>query len=211
MVGGLLTVATPPLEDIQSHQQPPVRADRCEQRRDRTVPGVWHHSQADPTRAAFPTGHPVVSSKTPEASAKTHTHNWCGRQRQAANTTQRFEAQRLLASLGGVRDCSAVPLRYTHRSPSLNPQGDPRKWAKTWGQTRATPAAGGVPKTQSKNANKIPEARVKCTENIRYDSSQRKEQIKDTVITQRTVEWCRESQVDHPNHDPIAPSGSRDR
>jgi len=62
---------------------------------------VWHHSQADPTRAAFPTGHPVVSSKTPEASAKTHTHNWCGRQRQATNTTQRCEAQRLLASLGG--------------------------------------------------------------------------------------------------------------
>jgi len=40
---------------------------------------LWHHSQADPTRAAFPTGHPVVSSKTPEVSAKTHTHNWCGR------------------------------------------------------------------------------------------------------------------------------------
>jgi len=172
----------------------------------------WPHSQADPTRAAFPTGHPVVSSKTPEASAKTHTHNWCARQRQAPNTTQRCEAQRLLASLEGVRDCSAVPLRYTHRSPSLNPQGDPRKWAKTWGQARATPAAGGVPKTQSKHANKMPEARVKCTENIRYDSSQRKEQIKDTVITQRTVEWYfRESQVDHPNHDPIAPSGSRDR
>jgi len=39
------------------------------------VTGLWYHSQADPTRAAFPTGHPVVSSKTPEASAKTHTHN----------------------------------------------------------------------------------------------------------------------------------------
>jgi len=62
---------------------------------------LWYHSQADPTRAAFPTGHPVVSSKTPKVSAKTHTHNWCGRQIQAANTTQRCEAQRLLASLGG--------------------------------------------------------------------------------------------------------------
>jgi len=62
---------------------------------------LWYHSQADPTRAAFPTGHPVVSSKTPDVSAKTHTHNWCGRHRQAANTTQRCEAQRLLASLGG--------------------------------------------------------------------------------------------------------------
>ena len=172
---------------------------------------MWYHSQADPTRAAFPTGHPVVSSKTPESSAKTHTHNWCGRQIQAANTTQRCEAQRLLSS-PGVRDCSAVPLRYTHRSSSLNPQGDPRKWAKNRGQTRATPAAGGVPKNQSKHANKIPEARVRCTENIRYDSSQRKERIRDTDITQRTVQWYfRESQVDHPNHDPIAPSGSRDR
>jgi len=112
----------------------------------------------------------------------------------------------------GVRDCSAVPLRYTHRSPSHNPQGDPRKWNKNRDQTRATPAAGGVPKTQSKHANKIPEASVKCTENIRYDSSQRKEQIKDTVITQSTVQWYfRESQVDHPNHDQIPPSGSRDR
>ena len=173
---------------------------------------MLYHSQADPTRAAFPTGHPVVSSKTPEASAKTRTHNWGGRQSQAANASQRCEAQRLLTSLGEVRDCSAVPLRYTHRSPSLNPQGDPRKWAKNRRQTRATPAAEGVPKTQSKHANKIPEARVKCTENIRYDSSQRKEQIKDTVITQRTVQWYfRESQVDHPNHDPIASSGSRDR
>jgi len=80
------------------------------------------------------------------------------------------------------------------------------------GQTRATTAAGGGPKTQSKHAYKFPEARVRCTENIRYDSSQRKEQIKDTVITQRTVEWYfRASQVDHPNHHPIAPSGSRDR
>jgi len=173
---------------------------------------LWHQSQAEPTRAAFPTGHPVVSSKTPKASAKTHTNNWCGRQRQATSTTQRCEAQRLLASLGRVRDCFAVPLRYTHRSPSLNPPGDPRKWAKNRGQTRATPAAGGVPKTQSKHANKIPEARVRCTENIRYDSSQRKEQSKDTVITQRTVEGTfRESQVDHPNHDPIALSGSRDQ
>jgi len=34
---------------------------------------VWHHSQADPTRAALPSGHPVVSSKTPDASAKTRT------------------------------------------------------------------------------------------------------------------------------------------
>jgi len=173
---------------------------------------MWYHSQADPTRAAFPTGHPVVSSKTPEASAKTHTHNWSGRQRQAANTTHRCEAQRLLASLGGVRDCSAVPLRYTHRSPSLNPQVDPPKWDKNRGQTRATPAAGGVPKTQSEHANKIPEARVRCTENIKYDSSQQKEQIKDTFITQKTVKWYfRESQVDHPDHDPIAPSGSHDR
>jgi len=171
-----------------------------------------HHSQADPTRAAFPTGHPVVSSKTPQASAKTHRHNWCGRKGQEAHTTQRCEAQRLLASLGGVRDCSAVPLRYTHRSPFLNSQRDPRKWAKNRGQTRATPAAGDVPKTQSKHANKIPEARVRCTKNIEYDSSQRKEQIKDTVITQKTVEWYfRESQVDHPNHDPIAQNGSRDR
>jgi len=64
-------------------------------------PELWYHSQADPTRAAETTGHPVVSSKTPEVSAKTHTHNWCGRQRQAANTTQRCEAQLLLASLGG--------------------------------------------------------------------------------------------------------------
>jgi len=67
----------------------------------------------------------------------------------------------------GDRDCSAVPLRYTHRSPSLNRQGDPRKWAKNRGQTRATPATAGVPKTQSLHANKIPEARVRCTENIR--------------------------------------------
>ena len=85
-------------------------------------------------------------------------------------------------------------------------------WAKNRGQTRATPAAGGVPKTQSKHANKIPEARLRCTENIRNDSSQRKEQIKDTGITQKTVEWYfRESQVDRPNHDPIAQNGSRDR
>jgi len=79
--------------------------------------------------------------------------------------------------------------RTSHLSPSLNPEGDPCKWAKNRGQTRATPAAGGVPKTQSKHANKIPEARVRCIENIKYDSSQRKEQIKDTVITQRTVQW----------------------
>jgi len=112
----------------------------------------------------------------------------------------------------GIRDCPAVPLRYTHRSPSLNPQGDPQKWAKNRGQTRATPAAGGVPKTQSKHANKIPVARVRRAENIRCDSSQREEQTKDTVITQRTVEWYfRESQVDHPNHDSILPRGSRIR
>jgi len=30
---------------------------------------------------------------------------------------------------------------------------------------------------------------VRCTENIRYDSSQRKEQIKDMLITQRTIKW----------------------
>ena len=111
------------------------------------LPALCHHSQADPTRAAFPTGNPVVSSKTPESSANTHTNNWCGRQRQAANTTQRSEAQHLLASLGGVRDCSAVPLRYAHRSPFLNPQGEPRKRAKNRCQTRATAAAGGMPKT----------------------------------------------------------------
>ena len=150
---------------------------------------LWHHSQADPTRAAFPTGHPVVSSKTPEVSAKTHTHNWCGRQRQAANTTKRCEAHRLLASLGGFgtallsrSDIPTCPLPSTLR-------GTLASGPKNRGQTRATPAAGGVPKTQSKHANKIPEARVRCTENISYDSSQRKEQIKDMVITQRTVQW----------------------
>jgi len=59
------------------------------------------HRHADRTGAVVPSVRSVVSSKTPEASAKTHTHNWCGRKRQAANTTQRCEAQRLLASLGG--------------------------------------------------------------------------------------------------------------
>jgi len=86
---------------------------------------LWYHSQADPTRAAFPTGHPVVSSMTPEVSANTHTHNWFGRQRQAANTTQRFEAQRLLASLGGFgtallsrSDIPTCPLPQSSGGPS---------------------------------------------------------------------------------------------
>jgi len=160
---------------------------------------MWHNSQADPTRAAFPTGHPVVSSKIPEASARTHTHNWCGWQRQAANTTQRCEAQRLLASLGGVRDCSAASLRYTHRSPSLNPQGDPRKWAKNGGQTRATPAAGGVPKTPSKHANKIPKAKVRCTENTRLETSQQ---------TKRTNQGCGHNSEDRGMVFPGITSGS---
>jgi len=36
---------------------------------------MWQHRQADPAGAVVPSVRSVVSSKTPEASAKTHTHN----------------------------------------------------------------------------------------------------------------------------------------
>lgn len=45
-----------------------------------------------PLGAVYPTMGPVVSSKTPEVSVKTHTHNWCGWRIQAANATQRCES-----------------------------------------------------------------------------------------------------------------------
>lgn len=52
--------------------------------------------------AVDPTLSPVVSSRTPKERFKTRTHNCCGQQRQAASMTPRCEAQRFLASVGGV-------------------------------------------------------------------------------------------------------------
>jgi len=127
---------------------------------------MWYHSQADPTRAVFPTVHPVVSSKTPEASAKTHTHNWCGRQRQAANTTQRCEAQRLLAFLGGSEtallsrsDVPTGPLPSTLR-------GTLARGSKTGVKRGPLPPPGVCPRPNQNMPTKSPRE-VRYTENIR--------------------------------------------
>jgi len=138
---------------------------------------VWQHRQADPTWAVVPSMRSVVSSKTPEASAKTHTSNWCGRQRQAANTTQRCKAQRLLASLGG-----SGPLCFSAQIyppvPVPKPSGGPspvgQKHRPNAGHTRQR----GVPKTQSKHANKNPRGEVEMHQAhpIRIPTTKRTEQ-----------------------------------
>ena len=119
------------------------------------APPLWHHRQADPAGAVVPSVRSVVSSKTPEASAKTHTHNWCGRQRQAANTTQRCEAQRLLASLGGSGPL-CCPAQIYPPVPVSQPSGGPSPVGQKHGPNAGHTRQRGVRKTLSKHANKNP-------------------------------------------------------
>ena len=138
---------------------------------------LWQHRQAGPTGAVVPSVRSVVSSKTPEASAKTHTHNWCGRQRQAANTTQRCEAQSLLASLVGSGPL-CCPAQIYPPVPVPQPSGGPSPVGQKHGPNAGHTRQRGVPKTQSKHANKNPrgEGEMHQAHQIRIPTTKRTEQ-----------------------------------
>jgi len=115
---------------------------------------VWYHSQADPTRAAFPTGHPVVSSKTPEVSAKTHTHNWCGWQRQAATRHSVVRLNVYLPPSGGS-GLLCCPAQIYPPVPFPQPSGGPlqvgQKQGSNAGHTRRRGCAQDPIKTRQQN------------------------------------------------------------
>jgi len=138
---------------------------------------MWQHRQADPARAVVPSVRSVVSSKTPEASAKTHTHNWCGRQRQAANTTQCCEAQRFLASPGGLGPL-CCPAQIYPPVPVPQPSGGPSPVGQKHGPNAGHTRQRGVPKTQSKHAKKNPrgEGEMHQAHQIRILTTKRTEQ-----------------------------------
>jgi len=138
---------------------------------------MWQHRQADPAGAVVPPVLSVVSSKTPEASAKTHTNNWCGRQIQGANTTQRCAAQRLIASLKGSGPL-CCPAQIYPLVPVPQPSGGPSSVGQKHGPNAGYTRQRGVPKTQSKHANKNPrgEGEMHQAHQIRIPTTKRTEQ-----------------------------------